>query len=92
MWSQRKEKKRKKEEKKREKGGGPGAKVQGTTATPNSKRSTPARSGDAIKLSVKDGQSTMGPGVAATPTGRIPVGDAASRDTWPGAAKQHRGA
>ena len=34
----------------------------------------------------------MGPGVAATPTGRIPVGDAATRDTWPGAAKQHRGA
>ena len=62
MWSQRKEKKRKRRKKKKrrkkgEKGGGPAQKAQGTTATPKSKRSTPARSGDAIKVSAKDGQS-----------------------------------
>ena len=35
----------------------PVKKAQGTTAGPKLKRSTPARSGDAIKVSEKDGQS-----------------------------------
>ena len=36
--------------------------------------------------------TAMGPGAAATPTGRMPVGDAVRRDTWPRAARQRRGA
>ena len=35
----------------------PVQKAQGTIAKPKSKRSTPARSGDAIKVSARDGQS-----------------------------------
>ena len=36
--------------------------------------------------------TAMGPGAAATPTGRMLVGDAVPRDTWPGAARQFQGA
>ena len=36
--------------------------------------------------------TAIGPGAAATPTGRMPVGDAVPRDTWPGAARQREGA
>ena len=51
-------KKRKEKEKKKEKRAeDPAQKAQGTTATPKLKRSAPARSGDAIKVSAKDGQS-----------------------------------
>ena len=50
-------KKKEEEGKKEKKAEDPAQKTQGATATPTSKRSTPARSGDAIKVSAKDGQS-----------------------------------
>ena len=53
----RKEKKKKRKEKKEKRAEDPAQKAQGTTATPKSKLSTPARSSDAIKVSAKDGQS-----------------------------------
>ena len=56
MWSWKKRKK-KKNEKKEKRAEEPAQKAQGTTATPKSKCSTPVRSGDAIKVSAKDGQS-----------------------------------
>ena len=52
-----KKRKKKKKEKKEKRAENPAQEAQGTTATPKSKRSTPARSGDAIKVSAKDGQT-----------------------------------
>ena len=52
-----KKKKEKKEEKQEKRAEDPAQKAQGTTATPKLKRSTPARSGDTIKVSAKEGQS-----------------------------------
>ena len=36
--------------------------------------------------------TAMGPGAVATPTGRMPVGDAAPRDIWTGAVRRRQGA
>ena len=36
--------------------------------------------------------TVTGPGAAATPTGKTPVGGAAQRDTWPGVVRHHQGA
>ena len=63
--------KKKKKEKKEKRAEDPAQKAQGTTATPKSKRSTPARSGDAIKVSAKDGQCLEGnEGESRPPEGR----------------------
>ena len=35
--------------------------------------------------------TAMGPGAEATPTGKMPVGDAVPRETRPGAARLRRG-
>ena len=36
--------------------------------------------------------TATGPVAVATPTGKMPVGCAARRDTWPGTVRHHRGA
>ena len=104
MWSRRKGKKGKKknEEKKERRAEYHVRKTQGTVSKQKLKHSTPARSGDTIKVKASASMQkspdasgalvvAMGSGAVATPTGRMPVGNAAPRDTWPGAVRRSKG-
>ena len=46
---------------------------------------------DEVLLLALPKKGGVGPGAALTPTGIMPVGDAVSRDTWLGAARQSQG-